>query len=225
MIEINLVPEELRKKERAPALGAAFSGITALSQARLLVIVAAALVMVQAILFAVQFSQRSHLSHLQRKAEEAGRRRSEVDKVKESLETLSGRVPSIDQAISGRINWTRTLNALSDAMTPGIWLTGLSYDERAAEVQAAAVRSPAASRGKGEPGQAARMSQAFLTLTGRATSTSGDITASIGKFIKSLKDEKGFSSAFANIAVEDIKGEKFEGQEVMYFKIVCSSRK
>lgn len=230
MIEINLVPAELRKKERREsALGAGFSGVSRLSQVRLLVIFAASLVAVQAILFALQFSERFHLSRLQKQSLESNRKRAEVDKVKGSLEAISGKVPSIDQIMSGRIKWARTLNALSDAVTPGVWLTGLSYDERALETAAqgaAGARSSPVLGAKKEPVQAAtRATQAFLTLTGRAYGTSGDLTAIIGKFIKSLKAEKGFSSTFANIAVEDIKGEKFEGQEVMYFRIVCSSKR
>jgi len=230
LIEINLVPEELRKKEgRESALGTGLSAISRLSQVRLLVICAVALVVVQSILFALQLSERFHLSRLQKQAEELNRKRAEVDKVKGSLEAISGKVPSIDQLMSGRIKWARTLNALSDAITPGVWLTGFAYDEKALEASGqgpAGARSSSALRVKREPAQgAARAAQAFLTLTGRAYGTSGDLTATIGKFIKSLKEEKGFSSTFANIAVEDIKGEKFEGQEVMYFRIICSSRK
>ncbi len=46
-------------------------------------------------------------------------------------------------------------------------------------------------------------------------------TASIGKFIKSLKDNNSFFSDFSDIDLGSIKRDKVNDQEVMSFKITC----
>ena len=100
-----------------------------------------------------------------------------------------------------RFSWARKLNALGDAVTPGIWLANLSYAE-------------------GPSGREAGSSR-ILVLTGYAAGAGEQGAALVGKFIKSMKDHPAFYGDFSDIALGSIRSEKVEGQEIMNFRITC----
>jgi hypothetical protein len=104
-----------------------------------------------------------------------------------------------------------------------VWLAKLSYEETPQEVSArsASAKSGATAGQKTAP-PARQKTAKFLKLAGYAYSSSEDLTACVGRFIKSLKANRAFYDDFKNIAVEDLKEDRFESQEVMYFKIVCA---
>jgi hypothetical protein len=107
-----------------------------------------------------------------------------------------------------RFSWARKLNALSDAITPGIWLSELDYAE-----QPAAQPQPVKGKGSEMPG--------MLILNGYAAGAGEQGAALVGKFITSLKDNGQFFSDFGDIVLVSIKSDKVDNQEVMSFKINC----
>jgi hypothetical protein len=105
-------------------------------------------------------------------------------------------------------------------MTSGIWLSELSYDERAGERQA---HPGASGAGKKEASgaRAERPVLRYLVLSGYASSMGEEGTALVGKFIKNLKDNSDFFGDFGDIELGSIKSDRVQDQEVMSFKITC----
>jgi hypothetical protein len=121
-----------------------------------------------------------------------------------------------------RFSWAKKLNDLSDSMTPGIWLTELSYDEKLGEVQRPALPSPLKKKGANENAPTTeKVVLRYLTISGMASSMGEEGTALIGRFIKNLKANNEFYSDFSEIELGTITREKVDDQEVMKFNITC----
>jgi hypothetical protein len=122
-----------------------------------------------------------------------------------------------------RFLWSKKLNSLSDSMTPGIWLSSLDYDEKAGEkISAGGAKQQIAKSKPASSGPAAeKITNKCLVLSGYASSMGEQGTASIGKFIKSLKENPEFYSDFDDIELGSIKAEKIQDQETMSFKLTC----
>ncbi len=220
MIEINLLPEELRRarsREKVFSLNAIRETFASpdFKLGHLAAWLAAFLLFFQSIVMVSQILSRVRLNVLKAGYSKMSQKKQGVDSMKAEIESIARKAPSIDSVLRRDFSWTQKLNALSDSVTSGIWLTELSYNETPKEDK--------------EPGKQAKALKAkktlerSLTLSGYAYTAGEDPTASIGKFINALKANKNFYDGFGNISVESIKGDKFETQEVMSFKIVCSS--
>jgi hypothetical protein len=106
-----------------------------------------------------------------------------------------------------RFSWAKKLNALSDSMAPGIWLSDLEYDERPLS------NNNSAKGAVSIPGK--------LIISGYAAGIGEQGLALIGKFVKSLKENNAFYSDISDIDLVASKSDKVESQEVMNFKINC----
>ena len=117
MIEINLLPEELRRKERLKLPKEFY--IIALSILSFLIILHATTgVMIK--------WKRYRVVKLTRRWTELTPLKKEIDIVKQELADLNQRVGGIDQLMIKRFLWSGKLNQLSDLIAPGIWLRELS---------------------------------------------------------------------------------------------------
>ena len=213
MITINLLPEELRKKESIFA-NIDLSHIT-LQKLPLLSIAAAfagVLVLVQVVVLVMGLFSGAALSALTKRYDELAPKRKEADLLKAQVDTINKKTKAIDELMGKRFSWAGKLNALSDAMTPGIWLNELDYDERHVD------KTSDAGAGKGKsaglPGT--------LAITGYAAGAGEQGTALVAKFIESLKESEAFYADFSQIKLVSSKSDKASGQEVMNFRISCS---
>ena len=217
MIDINLLPEELKASRRKAGFSlGAIKGLFASTDFKLGSLaawLAAFLIFLQSIILVSQISSRIRLNILKSGYSKMSLKKHDVDSIKAEIDAISRKSPLIDSALTRGFSWAQKLNALSDSMTPGIWMAELSYDETSLQ--------------KKEANKSARAVKAkkslirSLMLSGYAYTAGEDPTAAIGKFISSLKANRNFYDGFQNIAIESIKGEKIENQEVMSFKIVC----
>jgi hypothetical protein len=216
MIEINLLPEESKKNKRSPSK----TDLSALSMSSLpivgiLVSAVGAVLLIQLILFVLGTMNGATLKSLTLEYNGILPKKQETEKLKIRVDEMNKKVGSINELMVKRFSWEKKLNALSDAMTPGIWLTELNYEEKLSD---AANIEPAGKKG----GQAVGSSLArHLILSGAASNTGEEGTALIGRFIKSLKDDPAFYSDFSGIELDTIKREKIDEQEIMIFKITC----
>jgi Tfp pilus assembly protein PilN len=209
MIEINLLPEEMKKKEsffakmdlsvfklqKLPVLpiAAGFAGL---------------LIAVQVTVFAVSIYAGISLGSLTKKYEAIALKRKEAEALKAKNDAIIKRAGAIDELTGKRFSWAKKLNALSDSVTQGIWLSELDYDERPAAL-ARAVKGKAA----GMPGR--------LVMNGYAAGIGEQGASLVGKFIKNLRENEAFYADFSDIDLVSVKSDKVEGQEVMSFKISC----
>ncbi|MDO8536149.1 MAG: hypothetical protein Q7S30_03990 [Candidatus Omnitrophota bacterium] len=220
MIEINLLPEEAKKKKR-PSANIDVSAITmpSLPVISIAAWATGAVLSIQMILFVMGVMSGATHKSLELEYKDMLPKKQETEKLRTQVEKMNRKVKVIDELMVKRFSWEKKLNSLSDCMTPGIWLTKLQYDEKITEVIDAAGAESAKKKGA----QAAQKNivSRYLILSGAASSMGEEGTALIGRFIKSLKDDPVFYSDFSDIELGTIKREKLDDQEIMTFNITC----
>jgi len=229
MIEINLLPEEYRKKEpRFKSIdfgGFSIAGMLPknMSLTKIGIISVIALVLFHLMLLAIGMNSKASYDSLSKKYNALIPQKKEADLLKYDLVLINKKVNAIDGLMVKRFSWVRKLNSLNDSMTPGVWLSDLSYDEKEGDriVMVGDKPQNGKARKNGSRAVAEKVLMRYMTLSGYASSMGEQGTALIGKFIKSLKDNSQFFSDFSEIKLDSIKSEKFMDQEVMNFKIAC----
>jgi len=189
MIQINLLPKELRKKKKklkVPDVTLVFLPITAA--------LVGLLILIQLIMMLAIGINKGTYARLDKEWKEILPDIKMVDALKKEVARIQAKVNAIDELMVKRILWSRKMNDLNDSLIPGIWLTKLNL---------------VSSRGSNE----------VLNLEGSASSAYGDETATVGKFIESLKGNESFFSDFSDIELEGMQRRVIKEIEVMNFKI------
>lgn len=222
MIEINLLPEEAKKKKRsAPKMDASMINLSSLPIINIAFVAVGALLAIQLALFITGVISGTTFESLELKYKDILPKKQETEKLKIRVDTANKKVIAIDELMVKRFSWEKKLNALSDSMIPGIWLTELQYDEKITGASKPANAGPAKKLG-GEGKQVSEKTiSKYLILFGAASGMGEEGTALIGRFIKSLKENAEFYSDFSDIELGTIKREKMDDQEIMVFKITC----
>lgn len=208
MVEINLLPEERRKKE--PIFGKIDFTSLELSGLPFVKIAGATfgvLIAIQCLLFLVGVCGKFYLNGVRAKYERLLPERTAAGKLKSETLEINKKAAAIDDLMVGRFSWAGKLAALNESMTPGIWLTNLSYDEGIASAAARPGGEKAAGR--------------LLVISGYASGQGEQSTALVGRFIKALKENQEFYSSFGSIELGAIRRDRIDGQEAMNFRITC----
>ena len=227
MIEINLLPEEMRKKEpRFKKID--FSGFNMseikmqnVPVKRIAIIAALVLVSFHAILLGIGVYSISSGRSSSAQYRSILSQKNEYDSLKSRLDLINRKVGTIDELMVKRFSWAKKLNALSDSMTPGIWLSNLSYEEKLGEKISGSKSQQSSDKKGSKKGASDKKVFKYMVLSGYASSMGEEGTALIGKFIKSLKDNPDFYSDFIDIELGVIRSDRVTNQEVMSFKITC----
>jgi len=219
MIEINLLPEDLKKKKHTPAK----TGISAVNMPDISVVSMAAwavgiILVIQIALFLIGSISGANLKSLGIEYKKILPEKRQTENLKAQVDRMNKKVGAINELMVKRFSWEKKLNSLSDCMTPGIWLTELTYDEKLTAIPSSVV--PDTGKKKAVK-PAENVLSRRLILSGAASSKGEEGTALIGRFIKSLKDDMAFYSDFSEIELGTIKREKMVDQEIMTFNIVC----
>ncbi len=219
MIEINLLPEENKKKKRSSAKAdVSVMSVPSIPIVSIAAWAAGVILIIQLILFAIGVMNGATFKSLALEYKDMLPKKQGTEKLKIRVDVLNKKVGAIDELMVKRFSWEKKLNSLSDSMIPGIWLTELEYDEKLTESPKAIDDEIAKKKG----GQAAENAlSGYLILSGAASSMGEEGTALVGRFIKSLKDDPSFYSDFSGIELDTIRREKIDDQEVMTFKITC----
>jgi Tfp pilus assembly protein PilN len=191
MIEIDLLPLELREKKRIP--------FEQFFQTKLFLTILGCLVLFHLFLYTATVINSRRLNALQRNWQNLSSKRAEIDRLKGELAEINRKVPLIKQLISNRLLWSRELNIISDLLIVGIWLNELSLEKQKTAkdgvLESLIIRGSAASRTKDEP-------------------------ALIGRFMQNLKDDSVFSANFT-VELGPIKKRLIGQTEVMDFILIC----
>lgn len=207
MIEIDLLPKELRKKKMD------------LPDISFLYIIASfvGIIIVIHLLLSLSINVKTKsLKRLQNRWQVILPEKETADKLKCELTTMRNRIDGIDNLIQSRINWAKKLSDLSDAMIPAVWLNKM-WLEKKVILQKAEVK-------KGEETantEPQSITVKTLHLNGSVIATGGEETAAIGKFIRSLKNNQGFFSDFSEIESVSIQRSRLKDIEVMDFELIC----
>ena len=141
MIYINLVPENLRKRKSAQNLMA--KATTSLPKETVQAVIIGFLFLlgfcnlILQITISIKCIQlRAYENQLKHIAIEKGN----AERVLTELRSLQSKVKSIENITgNNRILWTYRLNAISDSITRGVWLSRISFDENVLRLQGSAV--------------------------------------------------------------------------------------
>ena len=212
MIEINLLPEEMRKKE---AVKIALPDIPI---KKTLIIVFGGFFGLQLLFTMFTFYMRfdgmltgKQIEALKASSQEIIRQKSEtaamIDRFKESRELFNR-----------KFYWASLLSALSNSMTKGVWLRSFYISDE--EPKSAMEKKPVPDA---KPEKGAAKSR-YLVLEGSAVG-SGQETAFIGKFLKQLKDNPMFSNLFQDIKPYNINQRRIKEYDVYDFMMYCKFRK
>lgn len=189
MIEINLLPEEIRRQKKIYfkfdladiarvkfLAGGIFAGAMAL-----LVIIPA-----------LGANIRKHqILALLEKEKNIMPQKTSVEAINSEIAVLKVKLNALDDITKRRFLWSRKLNELSDLVLPGIWFNriGAELDNN-------------------------------LTIEGSVISKNEEAMASVGKFIKNIKDAKLFFGDFSDIKLESVQRKNIDKKDVVEFKIV-----
>lgn len=224
MIEINLLPQEMRKKEsRFKSIELGEFDFRKLPLTKIAIVTAGALISLHLLLFVCGVYSKARATALTKEYNLLVVQNKEALNLKEQVDLIHKKVAAIDELMVKRFGWAKKLNDLSDAITPGIWISSFEYDEKLGERTIQLVQRPTSGKDKMPPpkNSTEKVMIRYLIITGYASSMGEQGTALIGKFIQNLKDNPGFYSDFYDIELGSIKSDRIQDQEVMSFKLTC----
>lgn len=197
MIEINLLPPNLRVKKKESMKLPSFPIIPIAAGAICLLIAIQVL-----LLFFIQIKSVSRDS-LKKKITLLSASNKEAMVIDKSLKEISSKVEVADKLSNARFNVAKKLNDISDSMVSGVWLRNLDVKK----------------------GTAPGVSGETLVIEGSSLIIGGSAEGAIGKFVNSLKENASFVSDFDNIEIAKQELKKVENTEIMDFVVVCYFKK
>lgn len=199
MIELNLLPKELRKKKAKKQL-------PHIRIVPIAIAAAGAVVALYLVIAVFCVTNSLALKDLKAKLKEIQPQKEATERIATLTAELDKRVTSIRKIAKPRIAWARMMSGLNQAVIQGIWL----YEFRTMAGKGAQLDVNDAS------------SLRYLELSGYALGESERATALVAKFINSLKDSKDFSVYFEDIELQVIDSREVSGEKAMLFKLLCS---
>jgi len=194
MIDINLLPERLKKKKKKSLVN--IPQIPRETLMGLIVGVVVILILLHLLLVGILIMQKIRLTGLNRNWKQIASAKKDVDIIKEEIATIEKNMLFFNRATNQgkRVIWAQKLNQLSDFVPPGVWLTKVSY-----------------------------LNDKFI-IEGSAISKRGEEMMMVGKFTTVLKNDTSFVKNFKNIELTSIKRKMIKVVEVADFVITCSLR-
>lgn len=209
MIEINLLPPELRKKKiKLPRQ-------TLINTA---VITLFCLVILHIILAFIAARQKKQLKLFQQEWKILQPQKIEADTVINQMQLLRNKETLIRKASGLDIVWAQKLNLISDLIPAEIWLTKVSLESR--------TRSPKPSQQRKLNLKAIqelkKRDQKILVISGVvAAGRSSEMLSPVSRFITRLKREPLFFNDFEEVELGQVKRKKIDNKEVMVFELIC----
>lgn len=188
MIEINLLPERLRKRKKLRSLDLSlpldklmmWSGIGVIGIMVLIVLV----------FFTGTLLRGHQISRLVHKEKKFAARFLQIESVNKEMAVVKAKMKALDELTKRKFLWAEKLNQLSDLALPGIWFTAVYTD-----------------------------SEHSLIIEGSVVSKAEEEMASVGKFMKNLREDEQFFKDFKNIKLESVERSSNENRDIVEFKI------
>ena len=190
MIEINLVPPQLRKQTKGKMLLGHFK-IPMEVIIGILGGVIFLLVFVHFILFFINFYQIAAYKNLQSQWEKIAPEKKAVDIVLTKLRQLQGDTKALEEiTVQKQNNWSQKWNLLSDFLPKGVWLTNLDLKD-----------------------------DVFIVAGSSLSRQQKDIS-SVNAFTSSLKDSQEFMKFFADMELGSIQRRQLGTIDIVDFSIM-----
>ena len=197
MIEINLLPKELRVTKRifvANKEFCIFAGVGA----------GGILLAFFLFLLAIIGGQEIALKRTEEELAHLDSARQEIKQLKTTLRFLQNQSSTAEGLLKHPLLWSQKMNQISDLLQSGIWLTGLELQRRSITTEKREIKE-----------------KAMLSIRGRVYSRDKEEAAIVGKYISALKGDKDFFKDFEDIRLENIQGHLLGGVSVSEFVLVC----
>ena len=191
MIEINLVPENLRKKRRGPVVTP--GPVTGLPKEALIGTAGGfvALLIVLSLILQGYITMRVfNRNALKKGVDSIAAAKTNVEKVIDEMKQIKGRVKTLEDVVGRRkISVAQKLNELSDNLPRGVWLTKVAMEGK------------------------------FFIIEGSAASKAKSEINDVHALAANLKASKNFMENFKNLEVNMIKARSVEGLPIADFTI------
>jgi Tfp pilus assembly protein PilN len=208
LIEINLLPPEHRRKERMK-----LALPSDLPAGKIVLMALGGILAIQLVVSVFAFVQAGRLTRITREIEQLKTENKEITLQKAEIAAMKARAREVDSLSERKFYWSGLLNAVSDSISKGIWLSELYMAEGAA---------PDAVGAATEGGDQSQVR--YLRISGSAVGQ-GDETASIGKFITELKQNALLGELFDDVRLSNINQKKIQDFDVYDFLLVCVFKK
>jgi hypothetical protein len=199
MIELNLLPKELRKKKKKAV------AMPTIPVIPICIGVVSLLIVTHLLLIFLIKNNRDLSKKLTNNWSQMKPQKEKTDAFFNELNSLQKRVEAIRKIAKPGLSWARLLSGLNQAMIPNVWLSEFKLRFQ--------TQGRRLAKEKGMP--------VSLDLMGYAVGRSETALPTVGRFMESLKKIKDFSDYFDEIELEDIRNYVISGEEVMMFKLVC----
>ncbi len=188
LIEINLLPEEMRKKK-----GPAFKIDMEMGKVKVLAGAGVAGILIFLMLFFMIGTsiRRKQVLNLSLKEQNLASQKSEAERINSELSILKAKLNTIDQITKRGLLWAEKIDDLADIALPGIWFTRVYTDS----------------------------GDKFI-IEGSVISKKEEAMASVGKFMKNIREHQSFFENFKDIKLESVQRKSTEERDVVDFKIV-----
>ncbi len=195
MIEINLLPEELRKKKGLKELE-----IERLAAMPVVLIVIASLIVAQLLLALMIQVKKASLNSLNKKLSSISTLSSETRKSEDELKEALIKIGIVEELTRLRFKWAKKLNDLSDSVVSGIWLRSVNIKKAGLTAQPEGER------------------RAFV-IEGSSLILGEGESRAVGNFVNALKENASFSQNFDEIELTKVERRKIKETELMDFII------
>ncbi|MFH1799008.1 MAG: hypothetical protein ABH844_06735 [Candidatus Omnitrophota bacterium] len=200
MIEINLLPPEMRKKKKH-----LFQELPVIPLIPVCALGVGVLLIMHTALSFTTGENRKLLKKLETKWLDMQPEQEKINTIVRETNLFEKKALSLRRIARPDISWARLLKGLNKAVISKIWLSGLDlvyYDD------------------------AGRMQSmgdfpSVLKISGYALGNSEKATSITAKFITSLEMSKDFSDYFERVELENMQNSEFAGEECMIFELGC----
>lgn len=214
MILINLLPQELRKKETVKLV------LPDLPVKKTVIAVGVLLFILQALLSSGAAYSHWREKNLTRELALMNDEARETHDLKSQTADQQKKLQDIRNLTDKKFYWASLLNAVTQSMTQGVWLRKLSLDELTEELPAEAVPAANPPKKKAPAPRQVRV----LKLEGSVVAV-GQEAAFIGRFVKALKDDVYLAELFRDIELSAINQRKIKDNDVYDFILFCKFKK
>ena len=134
--------------------------------------------------------RKRQIARLRLEEQKIAPQKREIEAIAKEVSILRAKMAGLDQITKRRFLWAQKLNELSDLILPGIWFTRIRTD-----------------------------SDERLIIEGSVISKKEKAMASVGKFMKNIKEQGLFFKDFSNIKLETVQRKNIDTRDVVDFRI------
>mgnify|MGYP001615804926 CR=1 FL=1 len=192
MIDINLIPTNLRKKSKTPLFRCSIFNLPSEAIVGLVGGLIVLLGIIHFLLLGFIGKKIAQKKQLEKSWQEILPQKQKADRLVNEWRALQAKKSDIEKmTMSRRILWAPKLNSMSDSLSRGVWLNRINLDE------------------------------GVLMIEGSVVSKMADEMGSVGSLTSNLKSKERFVSGLENIEVGPLQRRKIQTTEIADFSITA----